>query len=340
MLYLIHLILLAVTVANAVPSPPLHMDDEILQNTIDNDSSANDEDFSKELPYESEYYRTSTDRDEFVRPIPGPEENEIDDGEGGIDLDDTFASNDTPECTYHIFIQQYFESIDRLDIKLDGLQVKSSSKSNLTPDEFTNVAQQKIFEDIKGKSLTNELVNEVITNLRQKFIDTYGYADFCGVSTNVITYFMKNESHDSNHHETYDGITEVPCDTDSSTQIEAENLSTTDSKTTTAAATTGTATTETPTMTTGTATTGIATATTGAVTTGIMTTGTAAGTTGTEFQTELSTIDVTNTDEMDEIATTTTEKYVPKVLKRPKISSVVFDTINFYKALHNWKYSG
>lgn len=304
------------------------MDRDILENTIDNDSSANDDDFSKELPYESEYYRTSTDRDEFVRPVPGLKENEIDNGDGGIDLDDTFAPDKTPVCTYHIFIQQYFESIDRLEIKLDGLQVKSTSKSDLTPDQFTNVCQQEIFDSIKGKSLSNELVNEVIIDIRRRFTNTYGYADFCGVSTNVVTYFMKNESLDSNHHESFDGITEMPCDTDSSTQIEDESMN---SKTTTAAATTGTATTETPTATTG-------TATTGTVTTETMTTGTATGTTGTAAQTELSTVDVTNTDAIDDI-TTTTEKYVPRVLKRPKVSTVVLDAINFYKALHNWKYS-
>lgn len=324
--------------------PPMHADKEIMENSIDSDSSESDEEFSKELPYESEYYRTSTDRSAFVRPIPGPEENEIDDGEGGIDLDDMGTWDQTPDCTYHIFIQQYFEAIDHLDIKLDGLTVKSTAKSNLSPDEFIRDAQKKVFDDIKGKTLSNELVNEVVENLRKQFADTYGYADYCGVSTNVVTYFMKNvtQMHETSTYESTDSTTTAgTVDTDSSTQIEAEHLSTVDSRTETATATETTAAT-TGTATTGTATTGIATTgtmtmgteTTGTVTTGIATTGTQ--TMGTESQTGMSTVELTTSDEFDG---STTEKYQPRVLKRPKLPTVVQDSINFYKALHHWKFT-
>ena len=266
------------------PTSPMQTDQEILENSIDNDSSSDDADeFNKDLPFESEYYRTSTDRDEFVRPIPGPEENEIDDGEDGIDLDDSFNWNQTPDCTYHIFIQLFFESIDRLEIKLDGLKLRSIAKSNLTQEEFAREAQAKIYENIKGKNLTNELVNDVITYLRQTFTSTYGYEDYCGVSTNVITYYMKNstENYSTESHEV---VTDSPVETDSSTQIEN----------------------------------------------------------GKEFETETETepaiemlnVEITTSDDVD----VTTELYQPKVLKKPKLSAIVQQSINFYKALHNWNF--
>lgn len=287
------------------PTLPMQTDQEILENSIDNDSSDDDDDFSKELPFESEYYRTSTDRDDFVRPIPGPEENEIDDGEGGIDLDDSFSWNQTPDCTYHIFIQLFYECIDRLEIKLEGLKLRSIAKSNLTQEEFAHNAQMKIFEMIKGKNFTNELVNDVITYLRQTFASTYGYEDYCGVSTNTITYFTKNdtqndsnESHESN--ESNEGITDNPVETDSSTQIEADKEIETETESVPPAIENETVPPEEP-----------------------------------ELETEI--LNVEMTDSYDAVDVTT-EVYQSIVLKKPKLSAIIQESINFYKALHNWRF--
>lgn len=283
------------------PSSSMHTDQDLSKNSIENDSSDDyNDDFSKELPFESEYYRTSTDRDEFVRPIPGPEENDIDDGEGGIDLDDSFAWDQTPDCTYHIFIQLFYESIDRLDIKLEGLTLKSTSKSNLTTDEFARNTQKQLFERIKGKNLSNELINDVIDYLRQTFTTTYGYADYCGVSTNTLTYFSKNDTQNDStgtnetNESNKEGITDSPIDADSSTQIEIENLDSRDSVTETD--------TEVEIK--------------------------------TESEIEIFNVEMTTTDDID----VTTEVYQPRVLKKPRLSAIIQDSINFYKALHKWKF--
>lgn len=312
------------------PTEPIQTDQDILEkdileNSIDSNDSTNDDDFNKDLPFESEYYRTSTDRDEFVRPVPGPEENEIDDGEGGIDLDESFSWNEqTPDCTYHIFIQKFYESIDRLDIKLEGLKLKSTAKSNLTLEEFIHDAQANLLESFKGKNLTNELVNDVITYLRQTFTSVYGYQDYCGVSTNVITYFMKNdtqndtyESSETNEtdetdgtNESNEGVTDNPVETDSSTQIEADKENETETATETATETEY----------------------------------------STEYSNEYSTeylhissdlvnVDVTDSDVVDADAVdATTESYHSQVLKKPKLAAIIQESINFYKALHNWKF--
>lgn len=296
------------------PTPPMQTDQEILENSIENDSTDDDDDFSKDLPFESEYYRTSTDHDDFVRPIPGPEENEIDDGEGGIDLDESFSWNQTPDCTYHIFIQLFYDSIDRLDIKLEGLKLKSTAKSNLTQEEFARQAQTKIFENIKGKNLTNDLVNGVVNYLRETFTSTYGYEDYCGISTNTITYYMKNDTqNDSNEsNESNEGITDNPVEVDSSTQIEAEKEieSETENVTETEAET---------------------------VPPKSETEIEAETVSPPEPERGMFNVEVTASDIID-IIDVTTEVYQPKVLKKPKLSAIIQDSINFYKALHNWNF--
>lgn len=191
-------------------------DQEISDNAIDNNS----DDFSKELPFEAEYYRTSTERDEFLRPIASAENNEIDDGDDGIDLDDPSTYNQTPDCIYHIDIQLFYQSIERLDVQLDGLTLNNDAKSNLTLKEFVGQAQMQLFDNIKGKNLTNDLVNDVINYLRQTFVSVYGYESYCGVSTNVITYFTKNDTQDAP--EIQETITDSPMDEDSS-QLETDD---------------------------------------------------------------------------------------------------------------------
>lgn len=204
----------------ALPTPTEQSDQEISENAIDNNS----DDFSDELPFEAEYYRTSTERDEFVRPIASPEDNEIDNGDDGIDLDDPNTQNQTPDCTYHIDIKLFYQSIDQLDIKLDGLTMGSGAKSNMTLKEFVGQAQMQIFNNIKGKNLTNELVNDVINYLRQTFVSVYGFEDYCGVSTNVITYFTKNDTQVDSP-EIQEEITDAPANKESS-QNEMEEAKT------------------------------------------------------------------------------------------------------------------
>lgn len=164
------------------------MEQEISDNDIDND------DFSDELPFEAEFYRTSTDRDEFVRPIPSPKENEIDKGDDGIELDALSTFVHTPNCTYQIAVRMFFDSIDDLEIKLDGLAMKSDSKDKISLSDFVHQAQLQVFDSIKGKNFTSELMNDIISYLRQAFASAYGFEDNCGVSTSVVTYFTKNDT--------------------------------------------------------------------------------------------------------------------------------------------------
>lgn len=249
-----------------MPTSPGQSDQEILENDIDDS-----DDFSKELPFEAEYYRTSTDRDEFMRPIANPEANEIDDGDDGFDLDDPGTLIHTPNCTYHIAIKLFYESIDDLDIKLEGLTMKSGSKNNINLTEFVQQTQAKIFDKINGKNLTNELVNDVIDFLRQTFVSVYGYEDNCGVSTTVITYFIKND-----------------------TQVDTPQIS--------------------------------------EETTEISTSGD-----HNQSETETPNTDTTEIEEVDD--EDVTEEYQSRTLTRPKLSEVIQDAIDVYKALNNWRYS-
>lgn len=328
------------TPTEPIPTDQDIVEKDILENSIDsNDDAVNDEDFNKDLPFESEYYRTSTDRDEFVRPVPGPEENEIDDGEGGIDLDESFSWNEqTPDCTYHIFIQKFYESIDRLEIKLEGLKLKSTAKSNLTLDEFIRDAQANLLESFKGKNLTNELVNDVITYLRQTFTSVYGYDDYCGVSTNVITYFMKNDTQNSNSYESSEtnetdetdemnvnesneGVTDNPVETDSSTQIEADKEIEIENETETA--------------------TEMATETETEYSTEYSSYSNEYSTEFSHISSDLVNVEVTDSDVVDaggDVVDATTESYHSQVLKKPKLAAIIQESINFYKALHNWKF--
>lgn len=161
---------------------------EISNNDID------DNDFTKQLPFEAEYYRTSTDRSDFIRPIASPKENEIDEGDDdGVDLNNpTFVH--TPDCTYHIGIGLFYETIDKLEIKLEGLAMKNETKTNIGLSDFVQQAQQQIFNTIKGRNFTNELMSDVISYLRQTFVTAFGYEDNCGVSTTVTTYFTRNDT--------------------------------------------------------------------------------------------------------------------------------------------------
>lgn len=245
-----------------MPAGPVPSEKEISDNDIDND------DFSDELPFEAEFYRTSTDRDEFVRPIPSPKDNEVDEGDGGIELD---APNTpfihTPDCAYHIAVKLFFENIDDLEIKLEGLTLKSGSKNNVSLSDFVQQAQALLSNSIKGKNFTSELLNDVISYLRQAFVTVYGYEDNCGVSTSIVTYFTKND-----------------------TQVDPPQMN---EKTT-----------DTPT-----------------------------DVEVIQSETEVPESETTSEDEED-----VTEAYESKTLIRPKLSEVVQEAIDVYKALNNWKY--
>ncbi|XP_055307925.1 uncharacterized protein LOC129572042 [Sitodiplosis mosellana] len=261
MLYVLQVILLTLTLASALPAGPVQSEQEISDNDIDND------DFSDELPFEAEFYRTSTDRDEFVRPIPSPKDNEIDDGDGGIELNVPTTFVHTPNCTYHIAIRVFFESIDDLEIKLDGLTVESGSKNKISLSDFVQQAQVQVFNSIKGKNFTSELMNDVISYLRQAFVSAFGYDDNCGVSTNVVTYFTKDDTQ-ADPPQMNEQTTDIPTHDEDA-----------------------------------------------------------------PGDTDL--IDSETTTENDGDAT---EEYQPKTLTRPKLSDIVQDTIDVYKALNNWKY--
>lgn len=154
-------------------------------NLSDNEIPDNDIDFAKELPNESEYYHTSTDRDEFVRPTLTQDDanSEIDGSDDdGIDLDDDNNQAITPSCIYELLIIENSGHVKRLDIKLRGLKVQSNRKSNVSLDDFVAIAQQQIFNDIKTQPVMQETLNEITSKVRQVFKQTYGYDDNCGVS--------------------------------------------------------------------------------------------------------------------------------------------------------------
>lgn len=248
---------------DALPVAPVQSEQEISDNDIDIDSN----DFSKELPFEAEYYRTSTDCDEFVRPNANPSENEIDE-EDGIDINEPNTFVYISNCTYNIAIKLFFERIDDLEIDWEGLKIASGTKYNLSLSDFLEQTKVKILDTIKGNRLTNELVNDVMSYIRQTFLSAFGHEDNCGVSTIVISYFTKNDTQVDSP-ETSEETTNVPT-IEESTQSGTEALNT---ETT-----------------------------------------------------------ITNDEEA-------TEEYQSKTLTRPKLSEIIQDAIDVYKALNHWKYS-
>lgn len=302
-----------------MPAAPIQSEQEISDNEIDNN------DFSKDLPFEAEYYRTSTDRDVFVRPIAGPESNEIDDGDDGIDLNDA----NTPVCTYFISINLFYESIDDFDLKLEGLSLQSNPK-NITICEFLKGVKTQIFYNIKGKNFTNELVSDIIANLRQTFTDTFGYEDYCGVSTNVVTYFTKNDTQvDSTTIVTDEDTTEISVD--DSINRPAENPTKTTAKipnqpnTGTSARAPLLPTEEIPAE---------ASVVTAQEQLPVQ------APTNVEIQNDTEIPDTeTFAETTTEIDGDTTEEYHSRTLQRPKLSDTVQDVIKVYKTLNNWKYS-
>lgn len=297
-----------------MPAGPTQTEKEISDNDIDNI------DFNKELPFEAEYYRTSTDRDEFVRPIPNPEENEIDDSDDGIDLDDPSSFVNIPDCTYHIAIMLYYESIENLEIRLDGLTIQPNTKANVTLSEFVQRVQAQIFNNVKQKNLTNELVNDVISYLRQNFVNAFGYEDRCGVSTSVVTYYTRNDTASPQTGEKPTTDAPLPSANIPSPNIPDSPTPTLPEEPMPSAPDVGTpvdAVNDTPQE--------MDAKNTESIEHKVDDVSSEPESTDTELETE---------DQDD-----TTEEYQSKVLTRPKLSDIVQRTINAYKALNNWKYS-
>lgn len=292
---------------DAVAATPIQSDQEILDNDIDDHN-----DFDKELPFEAEYYRTSTDRDLFVRPIASPDSNDIDDGVDGINLDDASA----PDCTYHISIKLFYESIDDFDLKVEGLKVAKNLKNNITLCEFVRGAKTQIFFNIKGKNVTNELVSEIITYLRQTFMNTFGYEDYCGVSTNVKTYFTKNDTQVDSPQFSGEGTTEIPAEVTAeapANQVATDVLAKAAAKIPT----------KLPDQ---------------------ILSSSSIVPAKVPVEDEVN-VDIQSDTEISDTETTTeidgadaTEEYQPKILTRPKLSEAIHDVIKVYKTLNNWKY--
>lgn len=168
-----------------------------LPNQLENEISDNDVNFDKELPLENEYYRTSTDKDDFVRPNPVDTNSEIDDNGEGIDLSDDSFQSLIPTCNYQITITDYYGAVQSLNIDVQGLMVKNGRKKNLPLRDFTKLARKQIFERIRGSNLTQETqktLTEVTHYLRQIFAKTYGYEDSCGISITLHSEFEINNN--------------------------------------------------------------------------------------------------------------------------------------------------
>lgn len=289
---------------------PIQSEQEISDNDIDDHN-----DFDKELPFEVEYYRTSTDRDLFVRPIASPDSNDIDDGADGINLDDA----STLDCTYHISIKLFYESIDDFDLKVEGLKVAKNPKNNITLCEFVRGAKTQIFFNIKGKNVTNELVSEIVTYLRQTFMSTFGYEDYCGVSTNVETYFTKNDTQVDLPQFSGERTTEIPAEVtaEAPANVPAEVDTEVPAK---AAAKIPT---KLPDR---------ISSSSSIVPAKVP----VEDEVNVDIQSETEISDTETTTEIDE--SDATEEYQPKILTRPKLSEAIQDVIKVYKTLNNWKY--
>lgn len=186
---------------DALPAEPKQSKDTI---------SSNEVDFNVDLPFEAEYYRTSTDRDDFVRRIPSVDGNSIEDDGTGVDLSD---ENDTieSECTYEITVTVLCENelcnstnglvhVKNLDIQTRNLVLRPDRRSNLSLNDFVWRARKEIIAAIeKNDNYSNEMLNSVIGYIRNVFLKTYGYEDVCGISVTLFSEFGKKEE-----------ITEVP----------------------------------------------------------------------------------------------------------------------------------
>lgn len=232
-------------------------------------------------------------------------------------------------CTYFISISLFYESIDDFDLKLEGLSLQSNPK-NITICEFIKGVKTQIFYNIKGKNLTNELVSDIIANLRQTFTDTFGYEDYCGVSTNVVTYFTKNDTQvDSTTTVSDEDTTEISVD--DSINRPAENPTKTTAKipnqpnTGTSAKAPVLPSEEIPAE---------ASVVTAQEQLPVQ------APTNVEIQSDTEIPDTeTLAETTTEIDGDTTEEYHSRTLQRPKLSDTVQDVINVYKTLNNWKYS-
>lgn len=154
-------------------------------------------DFAKELPFEHEYYRTSTDRDEFIRPSPTDENTSIEGIDDGIDLNDESFRSLIPLCNYQITLIDYNGTVDDISIEIQGLTVKNGRKKNVPLKDFTRYARKQIFDRVRHGDLTQDtqkVVNTVTTHLRHLFTRTYGYEDSCGISITLQT-----QTHPSNY---------------------------------------------------------------------------------------------------------------------------------------------
>lgn len=147
-------------------------------------------DFDKELPFEREYYRTSTDRDEFVRPSPTDENTNIEGIDDGIDLNDESFRSLIPLCNYQITLIDYNGTVNDISIDIQGLTVKNGRKHNMPLKDFMRLARKQIFDRVRKADLTQDTqkaVNTVTNHLRHLFTRTYGYEDSCGISITLQT---------------------------------------------------------------------------------------------------------------------------------------------------------
>lgn len=252
-------------------------------NQSENTISSNEIDFSDELPLESEYYRTSTDRDDFVRPIPSIDGNEIDDDGTGVDLNE---DNGSPECTYGITVTVLCENescnntagsvhVKNVEIQTRNLILRTERHNKLSLNEFVRKARKEIIETIKSNNnYSNEMLNNIINYLREMFAKTYGYEDNCGISVTLNSEFGTQE-------EVTDSIEDLDENKNTESFEETNEKINPDDV---------------------------------------------------EVFNVLPTVYTTESDEA------TTEPYESRVLTKPKLSGIVQEAIDVYRALNNWKY--
>lgn len=174
-------------------------------NPSENEITDNELDFGKELPFEHEYYRTSTEHDDFIRPSPTDEITNIEGIDDGIDLNDETFRSLVPLCNYQITLTDVNGTVDDVSIDITGLVVKNGRKNNLPLKEFRKMARTQIFDRIRRASLaedTQKIVNDVTNYLRQIFTKTYGYEDSCGISITLQTRTETGNRDDSDVQET------------------------------------------------------------------------------------------------------------------------------------------
>lgn len=134
-------------------------------NDRENEISQEDVIFSKELPGEVEFYRTSTERDLFVRPTNQADDEDSvieDNGDDGVDVDELEIR--AGFVTYNYYLQMPStdqENATTIQIQATGPPIANEATVNKTFEDFTkriieeNINDPKVIENLFKSAIAN-----------------------------------------------------------------------------------------------------------------------------------------------------------------------------------------